>query len=167
MREHYIVTRDFMYMIGKHDSHGNVYTRVKEKERTLFVNKSPLEILEYSIKCIGFNLRGALESSKWLLNNEKMCPIMVNPLHRIVLFPTKSPKHQDNIWFNPTHIKRTSNDKGNTLVIFTDTSTLTIPVRLSSFNHKIQTAEQLEKLTREMSEGNYTLVLDSVQRLGK
>lgn len=150
-----------MFMVGHYDRYGIICTRVKERDRTLFVNKSPIEILDYSIKCIGFDLKGAIGSSKWLLNNEKMCPIMVNPIHRIILFPTKSPKNEDNMWLNPIHIKRTSNDKGKTLVIFSDSSTLSIPMRLSSFNHKIQTAEQLGKLTEEMAHGRYVMVLNS------
>lgn len=161
MRDHYIITSSFMYMMGNFDRQGNWYTRIKETDRTLFVNKTPLEILDYSIKCNGYTLKGAMESSKWLLKNEKMCPIVVNPIYRIVLFPTKSPKHEENMWFNPIHIKRTSSDKGSTQVIFSDSSTLSIPIRLSSFNHKIQKAEQLENITKEMAMGTFTIVINS------
>lgn len=156
-----------MYMKGHFDGYGNPYTQIVESARTLFVQKSPLELLEFSMKCTGNNLKGAIESSKWLLNCDKMCPLLVNPLQRIVLFPTRSPKHEENIWFNPHHIKRTTGTRGQTTVQFSNGTSIDIPQRLSSFNSKIQTAEQLEKITAEMAKGFYTMVLDPGKRMEK
>ncbi|MEQ2525141.1 competence protein ComK [Bacillaceae bacterium CLA-AA-H227] len=126
---HYMITKVFMYMIGHYDRYGNPFTQIVETGRTIFINKSPIEVLECSLRATGFTLDGAIESSKWILKMEKMVPIVANPFQEVVLFPTRSLKHEDNIWLNPYHIRRTSNINGKTLIIFSNHSSLYIPTR--------------------------------------
>jgi competence protein ComK len=159
VRNYYFINREFIFMTGFYDRRGNQCTLIRDTDGLNLINKSPLEILDESIRCIGFDLRGAMETSKWLLDQSTMCPIMVNPIDRIVLFPIKSHHHEENIWFNPYHIKRTIGIKGETKILFSDGSSLTIPTRLSSYNHKLQNAEQLKKITVEMVNKPYSFVL--------
>ncbi|MGM0901293.1 MAG: hypothetical protein ACQEXB_09385 [Bacillota bacterium] len=44
--------------------------------------------------------------------------------------------------------------------MFNNGTTLTVPIRLSSFNTKLQNAEQLEKMTVGMANDPSTFVLD-------
>ncbi|RTR33938.1 hypothetical protein EKG37_06915 [Robertmurraya yapensis] len=161
---HYIITYSLMYMISRYDRYGNPFTQIVETGRTIFINKSPIEVLAYSLRCIGCTLDGAIESSKWMLKMEKMVPIVANPFQEVVLFPTRSLTHEDSIWFNPYHIRRTSNIKGKTLIILSNLSSLYIPTRISSFNTKIQSVEQLKKMTTEVANGTFTMVLESEKR---
>ncbi|MBM4765104.1 hypothetical protein GNT69_22975 [Bacillus sp. B15-48] len=96
-----------------------------------------------------------------------MCPIMFNLVERIVLFPTRSPKHEETIWLNPAHIKRTLSVNKKTLIIFSNGSSLLIPARLSSLNTKIQNAEQLESLTSNTNLHIHTFILDTNNRKTK
>ncbi len=134
-------------MVGQYDRNAKLCTLVRETTRTFIVDKAPLEILNDTIRCIGFDLRGAMETARSLLGNKHMCPVMVNPIHRICLFPNKSAKHDDAMWFNPVHILRTYTVNGVANINFTNGTTLTIPSKLYSFNHKLQTAEQFMKMT--------------------
>ncbi len=138
-----------MYMRGIFDRHGKMCTLVKETRKTFIVDQSPLEILEESIRQIGYNLSGAMETSKLLLGNIHHCPVLVNPIQRIVLFPTRSPFHEGCIWFNPAHTKRTTSLNRKTHITFSNGKTLIFPAKLSSFNCKIKRAEQLEEITRD------------------
>ena len=142
----YIINPHFMYMAGLFDRNAKLCTLVRELNRTLIVDKSPLEILNDSIRCIGFDLRGAMGTAKFLLGNKYMCPIIVNPIHRIFVFPDKSSKHNDTKWFNPVHIKRTLSSNQQAMVEFTNGITIMVPMKLYSFNHKLQTAEQFRKM---------------------
>jgi competence protein ComK len=160
----YIITPQFHYMMGHYDRFGKLCTQITEADRTFIVDKSPLEVLNDSIRGIGFDLRGALETSKWLLGDVHMCPIMVNPIHQIVLFPTRSPKHEDTIWLNPYPIKRTTSNNRKTHITFHNNTTLIVPVRLSSFNSKLKTAEQLRDMTVELATKPYTFVLQPNKR---
>lgn len=142
----YTINPNFMYMVGQYDRNAKLCTLVTEVERTFIVDRSPLEILDDSIKCIGFDLRGAMATAKWLLGNKHMCPIMVNPIHNICVFPNKSAMHNDTMWFNPYHIARTNSLNLKTKVEFTNGSTILAPSKLYSFNHKLQTAEQFRNM---------------------
>lgn len=146
IEKEYIINPHFMYMGGQYDRNAKLCTIVTELHRTFIVDKSPLEILNDSIRCIGFDLRGAMETAKWLLGNKHMCPVMVNPIHRICLFPDKSFKHNDTKWFNPLHITRTIHSNQQAMIEFTNGRTLIVPMKLYSFNHKLQTAEQFRKM---------------------
>ncbi|MEH7119231.1 competence protein ComK [Neobacillus vireti] len=145
LEKKYIINTNFMYMVGYYDRHARLCTLVKELHRTFVVERSPLEILNDSIKCIGFDLRGAMETAKWLLGNQYMCPIMVNPIHRICVFPDKCAKKADVMWFNPCHIIRTKGVNRNAEVEFTNGLKLQRPLRLYTFNQKLHTAGQFRK----------------------
>lgn len=61
--EVYSINQNLMYMAGFYDCHAKACTLVRETERIFVVHQSPLEILEYSIKKVGYNLKGAMETS--------------------------------------------------------------------------------------------------------
>lgn len=156
-----------MYMVGHYDRNGKLCTLVKEVNRFIIVDQSPLQVLEYSIKCIGFDLKGALSSSKWILGEMKMYPVMVNPIQKICLFPIRSLKHHDTLWFNPAHIKRTNGVKRKTEIEFKNGQTLVVHSRISAFNHKLQTADQLKNLTIEIGKNPIVFVLEPKNRRNK
>nr|WP_263324340.1 competence protein ComK [Neobacillus sp. Marseille-Q6967] len=149
IERHYIINQHFMYMFGVRDRNAKVCTLVREFHRVFIVDRSPLEILEDSLRSIGFNLKGALDSSKIIIGNNMMCPVMLNHIHNICVFPDKSHKHEDTIWFNPCHILRTHSIKRKTHVEFRNRLILTIDSKLFSFNNKWKSAEQLSRITTE------------------
>ncbi|WP_053360952.1 competence protein ComK [Bacillus sp. FJAT-27251] len=161
---HYIVKPQFMHMAGHYDRNGKLCSLVFETNRILIVDKSPLEIIADSIRWIGFNLKGAMESARWLLGSTHMCPLVVNPIQQIVLFPTRAARHEDTIWFNPEPIFRTYSQRRNTIILFTNGSTLTVPIRLTSFNTKLQSAEQLKIITRATANHTFSFILDPATR---
>jgi competence protein ComK len=138
----YLITQEFMCMVGHLDRNGKKCTLVFELNRIFLVDKSPIEILEASIRRVGFNLKGALESSKQNLGAIHMHPFMVNPILGIIVFPTKSHKHEDVIWFNPNHIRRTWGKKKITIVGFQNGQTMIVPMKLAFFNNKLTIAER-------------------------
>lgn len=136
-------------MFGFNDRRGKKCTLVMEFNRVFIVERSPLEILDDSIRCIGFDLKGALDSSKLIIGNNVMCPVMINHIHSICVFPDKSYKHVDTIWFNPNQILRTHSLKRKTHVEFRNGLSLIVDSKLYAFNHKWKSAEQLRKITVE------------------
>jgi competence protein ComK len=163
----YLINHLMMYMVGHYDRNGKLCTLVTEVSRTFIVDQSPLQVLEYSIKCIGFDLKGALTSSKWILGEMKMYPVMVNPIQKICLFPIKSIKHYDTLWFNPVHIFRTKGIKRKTEIEFKNGQTMIVDSRISAFNHKLQTADQLKNMTIELGKNPFVFILDSKKRKNK
>lgn len=149
-----------MYMAGFYDRYGNRFSVVHEVHRTLIVERSPIEILADSIRRIGFDLRGAIATAKSLLGDIQMCPIMVNPIHQICVFPTKSAKNDDTIWFNPNQIIRTKCCYQKTLVLLGNGRSILVPNKLSSFNTKLQNADQLKKITTEFRNNPVTFTIE-------
>lgn len=160
IQKKYIINPHFMYMVGQFDRNAKLCTLVTELNRTFIVDKSPLEILNDSIRCIGFDLRGAMETSRFLLGNKYMCPIMVNPIHRICVFPDKSSIRNDTKWFNPVHIARTVSSNQLAMIEFTNGQTLMVSMKLYSFNHKLQTADQFRKMILSLEQNPFSFEKD-------
>jgi competence protein ComK len=169
MRKIYMINQLLMYMVGFHDRQGKLCTLVREKESSFLVDQSPIEILSYSIQCIGFDLRGALATSKWILGDDiLMHPIMVNPILKICMFPNKSMKQDDTIWFNPFYIIRTSGRKERTTIVeFLNGQKMIVHSQLSSFNHKLLTAEKFRNMTVNVGRNPITMILDPKKRKRK
>lgn len=147
--KNYLISKDCMFLTGQYDRYGKLCTMISETSQAFFANQSPIEVLEESILNIGYDLKGALNSSRRLLQQDMLLPVMVNPVLEIVLFPIRSPKHEDNIWFNPTHIKRTQSLHLKTIVQLSNWKNIIVPRRLSSFNNRMQMAEQYKRMALE------------------
>lgn len=143
-KEKYMINEKCMELKSVYDENGNECTKVRESEQTFIVRKSPEQIIDYSLNCIGFDLKGALKAAKLLLHLDKkyMLPVLINHVHEIVLFPTHSPKNHKNIWLNPKHIKRTFPKQKQTIIHFSNGETTIIEKKLIYFNNHFQTAKQ-------------------------
>lgn len=153
-------------MYGFYDRNGKLCTVVRELDNTYIVDTAPLFILENSIKCIGYDLKGAMTSAKWILGNIHMPPVMINPIQSICVFSDKSAKNVNTIWFNPAHIVRTNSYKKKTYIEFTNGTTLIIHCSISAFNTKLQNAMQLRNITTEMAKNpkSMSMIIDPRKR---
>lgn len=136
-------------MTGEYDNYGKLCTRVMTEKRAFLVDRIPKQVLDDSLKYIGFDLKGAITGAKSLLDIKSMCPIIVNPYQKVSLFPTKSPKQADCIWFNPEHIYKTKAIDTMTEVYFTNGYSITVDVRRSSFIAKMENARRLVQISAE------------------
>ncbi|WP_420491088.1 competence protein ComK [Neobacillus vireti] len=107
--------------------------------QTLLVNRSPLQVIDDTLKYIGFDLKGAIKGTKNLLANIYMCPIMVNSYKGICLFPYKSSRKEDCVWFNPDHIVKTKALGYKTEVELSNGVSIIIDLRRNFFINKIET----------------------------
>ncbi|WP_373889950.1 competence protein ComK [Neobacillus cucumis] len=88
-----------------------------------------------------------------------MCPIIVNPYKGICLFPYKSSRKEDCIWFNPDHIVKTKTRGFKTEVELSNGVSILIDLKKYTFIYKIQTALQLKNITNDR--GNHSQPLSS------
>jgi len=139
IEDDYIFSTKFMYMTAVLNHEEKLCTEITESTGTFIIEKPIVEVINNSIIATGLDLTGVLETSKWLLGNVQFCPIMVNPIRQIVLFPTHSPKNMKTIWFNPSHICSTSGTSRRTYITFNNGKTTMAPVRLSFFNTLLNT----------------------------
>jgi competence protein ComK len=151
-------------MYGFYDRNGKLCTLVRELDKTFTVDRAPLHILEDSIKCIGYDLKGAMATAKWILGDIHMPPVMINPIQSICVFSDKSAKNVETIWFNPAHIIRTISYNKKTYIEFSNGITLILHCSISSFNTKLQNAMQLRNLTTGMGKDPISMILDPNKR---
>jgi competence protein ComK len=167
IENHYVINQHMMYMFGLMDRNAKLCTLVREFHRVFIVDRSPLEIIDDSLRSIGFNLKGAMETAKLIIENKAMCPVMLNHIHNICVFPDKSHKHEDTIWFNPCHILRTHSIKRKTQIEFRNRLLLMIDSKLFSFNHKLKSAEQLSRITIENANNPQSYIIYPPKRVRK
>lgn len=157
---YYIINLQMMLMLGEYNRYGKLYTRVLEVDKSFLVEKAPLEVLKDTINYIGYDLNGARSASKLILENVMLRPVMVNPIHGICVFPNKTYKDDDTIWFNPFHIINTSAFGKNTMVELSNGVSIEVHSRLSQFNTRLQSAEHLRRITSEISNSRVTFILE-------
>ncbi len=167
IERHYMINQDMMFMFRLLDRNAKECTFVREFHRVFIVDRSPLEILDDSLRCIGFNLKGAMETAKIIIGNTMMCPVMINHIHNICVFPDKSHKHEDTIWYNPFHILRTQSIKRKTHIEFRNRLILMNDSKLFSFNNKWKSAEQLSRITTENANNPVSLIIEPPKKIKK
>lgn len=135
--------------MGEYDQNGKLCSRIMVEKTTLLVDTAPLNLLDDTLKYIGFDLRGAIAGAKYILNKKVKCPIIVNPYQSVCLFPSKSPQKQDCIWFNPEHIVNIKAMGNKTEVELSNGHFMLVDAKLTAFNNKLQTANLLKRLSKE------------------
>jgi competence protein ComK len=147
----YLIDRNISMMIGEYNQYGRLCSRVMIGNESLLVERTPLQLMDDTLKYISFNLNGAYKGAKEILGDRKFCPVIVNPYQDVCLFPIKATQKDDCMWFNPQHIVKTKR-VGNgtkTEVELSNGISIIVDLKLASFNNKLQTALQLWKLSKD------------------
>lgn len=149
IQKQYFIEKKMILMMGEYDSNGKLCTRVMAEKTSFLVDRTPLQLLNDNLTYIGFNLDGPMKGAKAILGKRNKCPVIVNPYLGICLFPDKSPNKADCILFNPEHIVKTTAIRSQTLVEFSNGHSIIVDCKLSAFNHKIETAKQLLRISKK------------------
>jgi competence protein ComK len=113
---------------------GKVYAKVLEIKGELYVDLTPLMILESSCNYYGSSFEGRKQGTKGVSGITHKPPIAIDPMSDLYFFPTTSPKRIECIWVSLHHVldsKPTS--IANTLVTFTNKDEMEFPISPSSF----------------------------------
>jgi competence protein ComK len=161
---YYIIVPEMMYMFGEYDRNGKLCTIVFEEERILIVDKSPLHIIRDSIAFNGFDLKGALTGARKITGKSRFCPIMVNYIRSICVFPDRYYQCPTCVWINSAHVLNTRPYRSQTQVEFSDGSILMVKSRLTAFHTKVQAAEQLKKVIYDRGMNTASFILDPEKR---
>lgn len=145
----FLVAKDLVFMMGEYDRYGRLCARIIKGKKSHLVNRTCVQILNDSLNCIGYDLKGAIKGARSILGNRNMCPVMVNPYQIICLFPIKSPQKEDCIWFNPDHIVKTKAYGNKTLIELSNNQSILVDSKLYSFNNKLQIANQLKQISSQ------------------
>lgn len=143
-KREYVINEFTVLLTGEYDEYGNLCSRVIEGDKSFLVTMTPIDILNKTLLQQGCTFHGALESAKYALGSMKMVPIRVHPKFDIMMFPTKSYKQANCVWFALSHIRSAKPTGVRKTEVRTNFGhTITMNMKQSSFNNKRQIAEDL------------------------
>ena len=117
------------------------------------VNKTPLEILDYSCKYFGSSYPGRKDGSKDILNSSYKLPILVEDTRNIIFFPTSSPLDDSCTWISLGNIKDYRKvGKNKTEILFKNNKVMNVDVSYYSLNNQVMRASRLESIIRNRKE---------------
>lgn len=145
----YLIDRNISMMLGEYNQYGRLCSRVLIGNESVLVERTPLQLMDDTLRYISFNLNGAYIGARGILGDRRMCPVIVNPYQDVCLFPIKSTLKDDCIWFNPQHIVKTKRLGNKTEVELSNGISIIVDLKLIPFNNRMQTALQLWRLSKD------------------
>ena len=105
MDREYKINKETISLISEFDNFGKENTRAIEGGDMFFINKSPEEIINDTLKYLGSSLEGAIIGSKSILGNKNRLPISISAEQGIIWFPCNSFRTKKSIWLAHSHIE--------------------------------------------------------------
>ncbi|WP_407270111.1 competence protein ComK [Radiobacillus sp. PE A8.2] len=84
----------------------NYDTIIYERDRTLFIRKTPLQLIKQACLQYGASYDGRRAAVMHLLGSKKKVPIPISVSSGIYAFPTQSPNQFDCTWIFYSHVSR-------------------------------------------------------------
>jgi len=138
IKYNYLINGKTVLLYGVFHENGELFTFVIEGADCFLVAMSPVNLIDKSLISYGSDFKGALSSSRKLLGeNKKMYPIKIDGSLDIWLFPTRSYKKHNCVWFALNHVKNTKSlGIKDTKVFLSYGHEINIKMRESSFRNK-------------------------------
>ncbi|WP_066400411.1 competence protein ComK [Neobacillus mesonae] len=162
IKRNHIINEKTTLFYGVLYKNGELFTKVIEGDEMFLVAMTPLQFINQSLIKYGSDLKGALNSSKKLLGkNQKKYPIKISSSLDIYLFPTKSIKREDCVWFALSHVK-VSRAMGvkYTNVFLNDGHMITIEMKESSFRNKWKDTQDLRDMIIYNKQHSLNILVD-------
>lgn len=132
---------------------GQLYAKVLEEEREIYVALSPIRIIENSCKFYCSSFEGRKQGTKTVTGFTHKPPIVIDQINDIFFFPTASPNNENCIWVSLHYsYEYKSTPSGNTYLMFPNNSTVEFPVSKASFETQVyRTSFVRSKLQQRVS----------------
>ncbi|MCM3616952.1 competence protein ComK [Sutcliffiella horikoshii] len=117
---------------------GNLYSKVLEEDREVYVALSPIKIMEDSCNFYGSSFEGRKQGTKGISGYTHKPPIVVDPMNDIFFFPTASPTNENCIWISLHYAyeyKKTPS--ANTKVTFPNNTIVEFPISKTSYEAQV------------------------------
>ncbi|MEK4023667.1 competence protein ComK [Mammaliicoccus sciuri] len=137
----YVVNKGTSVIYPDYTDEGKLQSVVMENSELYKVDQKPTTLIDHNLRYYGSSLRGANESSRLILGNVMMSPVVINELLNLFFFPSKSPYKPDCIWFALYHIQDYIGiSKKRTSVRFINGARILVDLSYSSFNSRYEKA---------------------------
>lgn len=166
IRENYLINAKTVLFYGIYYENGALFTFVIEGNDKFLVAMAPLKLIDKTLISYGSSFKGALESSRELLGgNRKMYPIKIDASLDIWIFPSKSYKKENCVWFALKHVENTKLlGIKDTKVFLNYGHEIDIKMRGSSFRNKRVCAADLRDMILRNTKGSLEYVVVPEER---
>lgn len=162
MKNEYVFNLDTIAVYSNF-SHGHEYAGVLEGKKNLFVNQSPLTIVQRSFLLTGNELEGAYKSSRHILKRRINLPVALSVGKNIILIQCKAASELGGmVWITAKHIVSIERYKTDqTLIHTTGGHTLIVDMNPD----KLQTIRDLATILQTTLLNNQKRMLVPVRRM--
>lgn len=146
IKHKYLINEKTILFYGVYYENGELYTFVVHDEEVFLVAMPPMKLIDKTLMSYGSSFKGAIKSSQLLLGeNRKMYPIKIDSSLDIWIFPTKSYKKENCVWFALNHVLDTK-PRGVQLtkVFLTNGHTIELAMKESAFREKRRNTDELK-----------------------
>jgi competence protein ComK len=158
----YLINNRTILLYGVLHENGHLYTFVLEEEEAFLVAMAPVKLIDQSLINYGSSFSGALKSSTYLLGKKrKKYPIKIDASLDIWLFPTKSFRKDNCIWFALNHVRDTLPlGQKFTKVLLSNGHTFELGMREFAFREKRRSAENLKDVIAHNAKGSSNYLVE-------
>ncbi|MEH7248585.1 competence protein ComK [Neobacillus niacini] len=142
----YLINEKTILFYGVYYENGELYTFVVHDDDVFLVAMPPMKLIDKTLMSYGSSFKGAIKSSQLLLGkNRKMYPIKIDASLDIWIFPTKSYKKENCVWFALNHVIDTKPQGVQfTKVFLTHGHTIELAMKESAFREKRRNTDELK-----------------------
>lgn len=126
----------------------NFCSKVIEKNDTMVVNKTPMQIIEDSCSFFGSSYFGRTKGTKKLIGISHKAPIIIEESKEIIFFPTSSPRLYECCWVSLRNIDGYKRQERNSLIQFSNGDLLKLDMSYGSLDNQVLRATRLESVLR-------------------
>ncbi|MDD2469575.1 MAG: competence protein ComK [Bacilli bacterium] len=126
----------------------NFCSKVIEKDNTIIVSKTPMQIIEDSCSYFGSSYFGRAKGTKKLIGVSHKAPVIIEESKEIIFFPTRSPRLYECCWVSLKNIDKYKKQASNSLVFFNNGHSLELDMSYGSLDNQILRATRLESVLR-------------------
>lgn len=126
----------------------NFMSKIIEKNDTIIVNKTPMQIIEDSCSYFGSSYFGRTNGTKRIIGVSHKAPIIIEESKEIIFFPTSSPRLYECCWVSLKNIDKYTKQEKNALIMFNNGYILELDMSYGSLDNQVLRATRLESLLR-------------------
>ncbi|MFA5407657.1 MAG: competence protein ComK [Bacilli bacterium] len=126
----------------------NFCSKVVEKDNTIIVSRTPMQIIEDSCSFFGSNYFGRAKGTKKLIGISHKAPIIIEESKEIIFFPTSSPRLYECCWISLKNINKYKKQESSTSVLFNNGFLLELDMSYGSLDNQVLRATRLESVLR-------------------
>lgn len=126
----------------------NFCSKVIEKDNTIIVSKTPMEIIEDSCSFFGSSYFGRAKGTKKLIGVSHKAPVIIEESKEIIFFPTRSPRLYECCWVSLKNIDKYKKQFNNSLIFFNNGHSLELDMSYGSLDNQVLRATRLESVLR-------------------